>query len=233
MSLITRQAKGSKLTIQDMDGNLTYLESNGFKDGEYSQGTESAGAVLEMSPQAALGAVPGLYTNISPTSGSGTGLVVDVEILDEGRGALTANFTIVNGGTGYQVGDTVTIPISEVGGEAGELVRQLFEGQVEEGSISSIRVKSDEIILDSEQISLAGNISVDGNISNVVNINALSVNVSGIQAVTSFNSQLFVNSPFGTTIINFSNLPTSDPGNPGQLWVDTANGHVLKVSQSI
>jgi hypothetical protein len=27
MSLITRQAKGSKLTIQEMDGNLTYLEA--------------------------------------------------------------------------------------------------------------------------------------------------------------------------------------------------------------
>jgi hypothetical protein len=34
MSLITRQGKGSKLTIQEMDGNLTYLESltqSGFK----------------------------------------------------------------------------------------------------------------------------------------------------------------------------------------------------------
>ena len=196
-----------------------------FVDGEYSQGTEGTGAVLEMSPQISSGAVIGLYTNISPTGGSGTGLVVDVEIIED-RGVVIASFTIVNGGTGYQVLDEVTIPISEVGGTTGEIMIQLLESQVDESSISSIRVTPDEIILDSDQISITGNVIVDGNISNVTNITT-----GVIQAGFSSNSQLLVNNPFGTTVINFSNLPTSDPQTIGQLWVDTANGFVLKVSQ--
>jgi uncharacterized delta-60 repeat protein len=43
MSLITRQGKGSKLTIQEMDGNLTYLEGNSvsyYDNGNSSENTE-------------------------------------------------------------------------------------------------------------------------------------------------------------------------------------------------
>jgi hypothetical protein len=36
---------------------------------------------------------------------------------------------------------------------------------------------------------------------------------------------------FTNQVIKMTNLPTSDPGVKGQLWVDTDNGNVLKVSQ--
>jgi hypothetical protein len=48
MSLVTRQGKGSKLTIQEMDGNLTYLESltqSGFKKITIPLGIQSGGTV--------------------------------------------------------------------------------------------------------------------------------------------------------------------------------------------
>ena len=38
MALVTRTEKGSKLTIEEMDGNLTYLQSSSFNDGVYTKG---------------------------------------------------------------------------------------------------------------------------------------------------------------------------------------------------
>jgi hypothetical protein len=35
----------------------------------------------------------------------------------------------------------------------------------------------------------------------------------------------------GASVVKLTNLPTSDPHVVGQLWVDTANGNVIKVSQ--
>lgn len=232
MSLITRTAKGSKLTIADMDGNLTYLESNGFVDGEYSQ-EGGTGDVLEMNITGAGDSQEGTYTNISPTGGSGTGLVVNVEITED-RGELIANFEIINGGTGYKVNDNVTIQISEVGGTTGEITIGLLDGQVDEVLISLIRVKSDEILLESEQILLTGEVTITGNISNATNISANGISANGISANViqvgfTNTSQLSVNSFTTTpTTVNFSNLPTSDPGNLGQLWNDSGS---LKISE--
>lgn len=49
MALITREGKGSKLTIQEMDGNLTYLESLGLSGTQYvfvsANGTDLENAV--------------------------------------------------------------------------------------------------------------------------------------------------------------------------------------------
>ena len=91
MPLITRTEKGSKLTIQEMDGNLTYLESNGFVDGVYSQTVEGTGEIIgtfggtiQYSNPIDSGTV-GTYTVSPTTDGSGTGaqfeLVVDEKFL--------------------------------------------------------------------------------------------------------------------------------------------------------
>jgi hypothetical protein len=48
MSLITRQGKGSKLTIEEMDNNLTYLESltqSGFKKITIPLGIQYVGTI--------------------------------------------------------------------------------------------------------------------------------------------------------------------------------------------
>ena len=64
MSLITRTAKGSKLTIAEMDGNLTYLASSSFQDGVYSQTVEGTGAVISISEKPAASGSEGVYENI-------------------------------------------------------------------------------------------------------------------------------------------------------------------------
>jgi hypothetical protein len=117
MSLITRTAKGSKLTIAEMDGNLEYLQANGFVDGTYSQLTEGTGAILSMDNTFGSVGEVGTYEGIEPQGGSGTGLIVDVEITSPGsRGGLIATYTIVEGGSGYQVNDELTINADLLGG---------------------------------------------------------------------------------------------------------------------
>jgi hypothetical protein len=110
MSLITRTEKGSKLTIAEMDGNLEFLASSSFQDGVYSQLTQGTGAVLSIDTTFQPIAVVGTYEGIEPAGGSGTGLIVDVEVtVTGGRATLVANYTIVDGGIGYQTDDELTI----------------------------------------------------------------------------------------------------------------------------
>jgi hypothetical protein len=224
MSLITRTAKGSKLTIAEMDGNLTYLQSNGFVDGVYSQTVIGTGAVLQMQPQAALNASIGVYENISPTGGSGTGLIVDVEIANTGRGN-GATYTIVDGGSGYNVGDTVSIQNTDIGGTpaSGTTNRLLLDGDVDVTSTSTITVTEDEINLSTTTISVTGSIESDSSITTVGNISG-----NSITATNNLQGQsLMISNIFSSTSINFGNLPTTDPVVLGELWNDSGS---LKIS---
>jgi hypothetical protein len=61
------------------------------------------------------------YTNIVPTTttGSGSGLVLDIKLLASGATTYSGSNTIttvVQGGTGYVVGDTLTVSGSSIGG---------------------------------------------------------------------------------------------------------------------
>jgi hypothetical protein len=205
-----------------MDGNLTYLQSNGFVDGEYSQTLIGTGAVLQMQPQAAYNASIGVYENISPTGGSGTGLIVDVEIANTGRGN-GATYTIVDGGSGYKVGDTVSIQNTDIGGKPGSVPidRLLLDGDVSVTKTSTITVTEDEINLSTTTISVTGSIA-SISAETVIAANA-SFQIANMQS-------LAVNGMGGSTVV-FTGLPKSDPLQTGKLWVDAANGYVLKVSQ--
>ena len=56
-------------------------------------------------------------TNLNVSGGNGTGAIVDVTI----SGGKLASYTIVNAGSGYVVGDTITIPAASIPGTtAGE-----------------------------------------------------------------------------------------------------------------
>lgn len=139
MSLITRTAKGSKLTIQEMDGNLTYLESNGFVDGKYSQISGSGNIIgtFNSDPQQIFFANPietgatGSYT-VSPTGGSGTGAEFELVVI-ESRGAYAIdvnNSSVTNGGINYEIGEQLTVPCSSLGGTTGNVVFTLSAGSV-------------------------------------------------------------------------------------------------------
>ena len=138
MSLITRTGKGSKLTIEEMDGNINTLASASLVDGVYTitsgSRTDSITALasgsieiksiipttgevivetLEFDPLTFKDAiVPGKYVEVQPTGGSGTGLVVTVTV--DLKPAIES-VEVTDGGTGYQPEDVVSIATSELG----------------------------------------------------------------------------------------------------------------------
>jgi len=204
MPLITRQEKGTKLTIQDMDGNLTYLQSNGFVDGEYLQTVIGTGEIIgtigdtiQFSNPIDSGTV-GTYTVSPTTDGSGTGAQFKL-VVDESRGAFIIDgnlSSVLNGGSGYAVGDTLTVDLTDLGGNMGRTaVFTLLAGGVDDTKTSTITVTEDEINLSTTTISVTGS--------------------------------LIISNIFSSTSINFGNLPTTDPRVSGQLWNDSGS---LKIS---
>ena len=141
MSLITRTEKGSKLTIQDMDNNLTYLQSIGFVDGEYAQTTQGIpsqlgiGEIVDLSQLIPMNiSIPGAtgsYTVSPTTDGAGEGAEFELVIInsevaqmmgESGStkfGSLRIDYdasSIISGGSGYAAGDTLTILGTDLGG---------------------------------------------------------------------------------------------------------------------
>ena len=144
MAITTRTAKGSKLSIAEMDGNLTTLNNQSFKDGVYSitSGSRtdsitalasgsieiksiipSTGAViaetLEFSPKEfeTDTIVAGTYVGVQPTGGDGgTGLTVTVVVAPLPSPNISS-VTVTAGGTGYQPDDVLSIATSELGAD--------------------------------------------------------------------------------------------------------------------
>jgi hypothetical protein len=232
MPLITRTEKGTKLTIQEMDGNLTYLASSSFQDGVYSQTVEGTGEIIgtfggtiQYSNPINSGTV-GTYTVSPTTDGSGTGAQFEL-VVDASRGAfIISGFlsSVLNGGSGYAVGDTLTVDLIDLGGNMGEtVVFTLLAGGVDDTKTSTITVTEDEINLSTTTISLTGSIESDSSITAVLNISG-----NNVTAINTLQGQsLIISSIFSSTSINFGNLPTTDPVISGELWNNSGS---LKIS---
>ena len=230
MPLITRQEKGSKLTIQEMDGNLEYLESNGFINGRYTQTQIGTGAVIDLSnisyyPAPLTDTTPNIYT-VNPTGGDGSGLELSLRVVDD-RGSKQfdfANSTIINGGLGYSEGNEVTFSSNDIGGTLNETITLVLEpGTVDVTVSSSIAVGIDSIALTTAALLIGADVQVSF-------IDAGGIRSENINGNASLDF-LAVANPAGTTTVSFTNLPVTNPGVEGYLWVDAANDFVLKVSQ--
>lgn len=237
MPLVTRSGKGSKLTIAEMDGNLEYLESNGFVNGAYTQTYIGTGAIIDVSgisvdPNPIIDAALGTYT-VSPIGGGGSGAQLEV-VVEEAKGQLVLTvLSVINGGLGYEANDVLTFSSNDVGGTLDETISLTLDiTSVDVTVSSSISVGTDSITLDTTTLEVTGNMQVTGSLG----INSVEA-TSYIQAQDIYGNAsldfLAVSSPFGETVISFQNLPTTDPEVAGQLWVDAANGYVLKVSQGV
>lgn len=205
MPLITRTAKGEKLTIEEMDGNLTYLESNGFVNGQYISISDDrlfenlisisgnndisitrtyfgTGAVIaetlafEPTGSASIRERPKDGTYKISTTTDGNGVDLFVAVKVVANAIVSVSPADGAEGSGYAAGDTITINMKQLGATT-----ELF---------SSYTLQAED---------------VDGEVSNTFQIL--------------------------TDGIAITNLPTSEPQILGRLWVDTANGFVLKVSQ--
>ena len=161
MSLITREEKGSKLTIQEMDGNLTYLSQNmelesggisysinlsseGIKLVADGGGGEvlGVGISLEWGPWE-VPPVPGTYEVSPTTSGSGTGLLVNVTVENGVEYPIITAIEVINGGSEYLAGDTLEFNTKQLG--ADDPVGQDFEYVLGSKDVSAINRQSIEI----------------------------------------------------------------------------------------
>lgn len=212
MAIVTRTDKGSKLTIAEMDGNLTTLNSQSFQNGVYEEIITIGGGVytsrisidsetndisLENSVESNGGIasklsfspttfetdtiVVGTYENITPTAegSSGTGLVVTIEVIDDGGTPTIGTITVTSLGSGYAADQILSIPTSALGADPSTefTTYTLTNADFVKASNSKITLKSNAIFIEG------------------------------------------------------SGLPQSDPATAGQLWVDAAAGYALKVSQ--
>jgi hypothetical protein len=207
MPLVTRQEKGSKLSIQEMDGNLEYLQANGFVDGQYTRIEPSAGIIegviddnISYNPNPLLNASTGSYRVILTTlTGNGAGAEFDLEVVETNvRGEYRFNqesFVINTGGSGYAVGDTIAVPYSEIGGIS-VVESDVVTFTLQEGSVSG---QVETIVAVSE-----GQLSVP------------SILTSNLEVKIDADDKIF-----------FQGLPTEDPMLNGQLWNDSGS---LKIS---
>jgi hypothetical protein len=171
----------------------------------------------------------GTYTVSPTTDGSGTGAQFELVVI-EARGAFIISpslSSVLNGGSGYAVGDTLTVDLMDLGGNMGEtVVFTLLAGGVDDTKTSTITVTEDEINLSTTTISLTGSIESDSSITTVGNISGGSITAIN----TLQGSELSIFNVFDATKIIFSNLPTSDPSRSGQLWNDSGS---LKISAGV
>ena len=225
MALITRSDKGSKLTIAEMDGNLEYLQANGFVDGEYTQTVVGTGAIIDLAnfiydPDPLTDAAVGNYT-VSPVSGSGTGAELTLNVKDD-RGALIISWgdsTIVDGGSGYAGSDELVISSNDIGGTQDEPITLFIpaDDAISVTQTSTIAVSSNNVDISTASLTVTGSMSVSE-----------TVTANGIQGITLGGESLTISNPQGDAVVTFVNLPTADPQVPGQLWNDSGS---LKVSQ--
>ena len=70
------------------------------------------------------GATVGQYNGVAYTGGSGTGLVLNIAV----TGATAGVVTVINQGTGYVVGDVITVTANELGtGSAGPVITLAYQ----------------------------------------------------------------------------------------------------------
>jgi len=77
------------------------------------------GPALSISGTSQAGITVGTYTNISPTGGTGSGLILTVVV--SGTSPFTVIATITTAGTGYLAGDAIIINQSAIGGTTGTI----------------------------------------------------------------------------------------------------------------
>jgi hypothetical protein len=250
MPLILRQQTGSKLTIAEMDGNLEYLQANGFVDGKYSQTVTTNGVISDINFiqfSDLTDAAEGLYeVEVGTQTGNGDGAVLDLRIIDN-AGTLEFDFagsSIIAGGVNYNTGDVLVIPADQIGGASRlNYFLTLLNGSVSDLSSSAdiatdvtterSRLQLSSDAMTSATISLSSYNTGEANIG--LNTNDYNLNLADGNgaSITGENIDLIASGvlTLDAQRINLSSIPTTDPLTAGLLWVDRTNGYVLKVSQ--
>ena len=189
MPIITREGKGSKLNVQEMDGNLEYLASSSFQNGVYSQSSGVDGEIINVFDTSSISLSPiedgieGTYT-ISNfiTGGKGKGASITLYVTSSEPGKLYFVYSknlIVSGGSAYGEGDILTFSSNDIGGSNNvEMYLTLLKDSVGYTTESSITVKSNTIALSSPTIIMSSLPTSDPGIAGALYIMSQSLKVS-------------------------------------------------------
>jgi len=189
MPIITRKGKGSKLTADEMDGNLEYLASSSFQDGTYSQTNGAIGEIIDITTSGSIlfqtplpDGAAGIYTldNFTTDSnGVGTSLQIGI-VLEKGAPSINiASNAVIAGGSGYVEGDTLTFSSNDIGGTRDSSITiELGVGSVNAEQISTLTITSGNIEMLAPLIILPGLPKTDPGIAGALYIISQSLKVS-------------------------------------------------------
>ncbi len=199
------------LVINGQGSEITDVRLSNVAPGTYSI-SEVSGALSTASTITTQGTTgTGTYSNVTyTTNGSGTGGTVSVTT----SGANTISSVTVSGGTGYKVGDTITIAASQLGGGGG-------------GTASVLTINN--VLADTVQMS--GTVNGIATTQNLTLADAVA-NTSQTLDFTAFGVQIDIKSyqSYDNSLLG-EELVTIDGGAPsadGQLVVSSGNNSALK-----
>jgi len=202
-------ATNSPLTFAGKGGEITNVNLSGVAPGTYTLSQGTTGAATGATAAAITGGVAGTYNNIAfTTSGSGTGATLNVV----NSNALLVGTITLSGGTGYKIGDTLTLAANSLG--AGSSAATL--------TISSIT--SDSLLMSgsingtatTQQITVAANAA---NNTQTLNFSTFGVSMD----IKSYQAQ--TGNEITSKMITLNN---GTPSLAGQLVVGQGNNSALK-----
>jgi len=223
MPIVTRTGKGSKLTIAEMDGNFTQLQSSSFQDGTYSQTLDGTGAIIQLAgirqPSVASGSA-GTYVVSPTTSGTGVGASLQLVIIGT-RLPLTLSLSsssILDGGTGYASGDEIYVPYTDLGSAgSGSLTLTLADANISIDKSSVITATTASLSLSTA----VGDRALDGAIVSLIDaeVSSFFSGTTGSYAIEVSSDtgdggvlNLVVTSAFNTYSIDLANSSVIESG---------------------
>jgi flagellin len=202
----------STLTFAGKVGEITSTSLSGVAPGTYQLSKVQTGVAATATTSSVLGTAAA-YTGVAfTTNGSGSGATLDVTVASGGVTTSSVTFT---GGTGYKVGDTITVPAGQLG--VGSTSASTF-------TIASITSPSTSLMM-------------SGNVNGVATTQYVAVSNNAANATQTINFDTFgvsldVKSYQAQTADEIvSKLVTMNNGTPagaGQLVVGQGNNSALK-----
>jgi flagellin len=212
-------AANDPLTFNGKTGDIQNVNLSGVAPGTYtfSQGTSgslksSVAGTVTTSGLGALAAQTYNAVTVNGTSGTGTGATVNLTVSI--AGAVTG--AVLSGGTGYKVGDTLTIDNGQIGGVAGSGNTTI--------TVAATGVLSDSLLLTGmiNGASTTQQITVNANAANATQ--TLNFSTFGVSMdIKSYQAQ--TGNDITTKLITLNN---GTPSATGQLVVGQGNNSALK-----
>jgi len=200
----------SRKTVATDDQNSAFTSTPGGSLTNDSTSSPPGFNNSQFGPNPLPGAGASVYFTNPTTDGAGIGAILIVTI---GAGNTVSSVVVTSGGSGYAIGDTLTIPAAQLGATS-DLTILIGNNNVSVPvNISSIGNNGEYIpvvLQTQENVSLAGPKWIKPPVNGVSQL-TLNPNLAGLLQVTNF-AAIVVQEPGGATTASLSNVPTTSNG---------------------